>query len=146
VTLGRPAGRSKPGMGIPITPDDASDEIEARSKGANSKCDSHNSIIYRSSHIRGPSTDCADCPLTWGESQASNAERRGSKYLGSLLKNRLITFSPRTLQRVYNTLQMALGNGIVTDEWCRFLDRTLSTGRPRQLRNADINGGRIWVR
>lgn len=90
--------------------------MEVKSNGANKRCDSHRSITYRSSQL-----SARPCPVLVDLfmsaltilSHAINIESIGSRYFGSLLKRREITFGPRTLHRVYKILHIARASGYI---------------------------------
>ncbi len=87
-------------MPAPMTGSDTgvSSDIDERSKGVNSSNEDHNNSMYRSSHPAA----------SLGSTVASSSRTIGSRYRGSLPKNRLMTFSPRTLHSVYNMRHMPL--------------------------------------
>lgn len=103
------------------------DEIDSKSNGVSTRCDSHNKMIYRSCQTK----------FDWFSSKASSI---GSRYLGSLFRNLVITLTPRTLHNVFRIQHIADGKGDV------FGTGAEASGRPpycpltRQRRNAPSRG------
>ena len=131
-------GHDSPGIVGSTISSVSSDEMDARSNGASSNCESHRRTIYLSSHSHeSPVSGLADCPSSCSL-PFSIADSSSSRCLVSVLKNLTITFSPLTLQNVYRSLHIALESGI--SSWV-FVSGSFEGGDRRYARRASAKAG-----